>query len=97
MRASSIGHLTGVQLPYGIHLVGVRRACGSRRMYVSRTCALDRVEILIRHTLIAHMSYGRSDLALTAKLTQTVLIALRIALLFYASVRDGQHTSILKP
>jgi hypothetical protein len=24
MRASSIGHLTGVQLPYGIHLIGVR-------------------------------------------------------------------------
>jgi hypothetical protein len=24
MRAASIGHLTGVQLPYGIHLIGVR-------------------------------------------------------------------------
>jgi hypothetical protein len=24
MRASSIGHLTGMQLPYGIHLIGVR-------------------------------------------------------------------------
>jgi hypothetical protein len=24
MRASSISHLTGVQLPYGIHLIGVR-------------------------------------------------------------------------
>jgi hypothetical protein len=24
MRASFIGHLTGVQLPYGIHLIGVR-------------------------------------------------------------------------
>jgi hypothetical protein len=24
MRASSIGHLTGVQFPYSIHLIGVR-------------------------------------------------------------------------
>jgi hypothetical protein len=24
MRASSVGYLIGVQLPYGIHLIGVR-------------------------------------------------------------------------
>jgi hypothetical protein len=36
MRASSIGHLTGVQLPYSIHLIGVRlgQACGSHRTHM---------------------------------------------------------------
>jgi hypothetical protein len=63
MRASSIGHLTGVQLPYGMHLIGVRLglACGSHRTYISQTCALDRCATLTGHTLTEHVSYGRSD------------------------------------
>jgi hypothetical protein len=63
MRVSSIGHLTGVQLPYGIHLTGVRlgQACGSHRTYISQTCALDRRATLTGHTLTGYVSHGRSD------------------------------------
>jgi hypothetical protein len=63
MRAPSIGHLTGVQLPYGIHLIGVRlgQACGSHRIYISQMCALDRRATLTGHTLTEYVSHGRSD------------------------------------
>jgi hypothetical protein len=63
MRVSSIGHLTGVQLPYGIHLAGVRlgQACGSHRTCISQTCALDRCATLTGHTLTGHVSHERSD------------------------------------
>jgi hypothetical protein len=63
MRASSIGHLTSVQLPYGIYLIGVRlgQACGSHRTYISQTCALYRRATLTGHTLTEHVSHGRLD------------------------------------
>ena len=63
MSASSIGHLTGVQLPHGIHLIDVRlgQECSSHRTYISQTCILDRRATLTGHTLTGHVSYGRSD------------------------------------
>jgi hypothetical protein len=62
MRASSIGHLTGVQLPYGIHLIGVRlgQACGSHGTYISQTCVLDRRATLTGHTLTGHTLTGHT-------------------------------------
>jgi hypothetical protein len=61
MHTSSIGHLTGVQLLYGIHLIGMRlrQACGSHRTYISQTCALDRRATLTGHTLTEHVSHRR--------------------------------------
>jgi hypothetical protein len=52
-----------VQLPYGIHLIGVhlRQARGSHRTYIPQTCALDRRATLTGHTLTGHVSHGRSD------------------------------------
>jgi hypothetical protein len=42
----------------GVHL---GQACGSRRTYISQTCALDRRVTLTGHTLTENMSHGSSD------------------------------------
>ena len=55
------------------------QTCSSHRTYISQACILDRRATLIGHTLTGHVSHGRSDLALTANLTQTVPRALRTA------------------
>jgi hypothetical protein len=61
------------------------QACGSHKTYISQTCALDRRATLTGHTLTEHVSPGVQILALTAKLTQTVPIALPIGLVVLTS------------
>jgi hypothetical protein len=60
--------------PICIRLIAVRlgQACSPHRTYISQTRVLDRHATRRGHTLTGHVSHGRSDLALTANLTQTV-------------------------